>query len=97
MYICRKKFEHFKIYPNHTRGYGIRQEKTAAADAAAQALLFPEGHAVGTLIHSRIGFMGTHKDPVQRAVVLAFAVVCALMDSTLDALVGMAVHNETLL
>jgi len=74
---------------------GFVKKKTAAADAAAQTLLLTEGHTVGALVYRGIGLVGTHKDPIQRAVVLAFAVVGALMDSTLDALVGMAVHKET--
>ena len=61
------------------------------------SLLLAEGHAVGALVHSRILLMGTHQDPVQRAVVLAVAVVSALLDGTFDALVSMAVHNKRLL
>ena len=41
--------------------------------------------------------MSTHQDAIQRAVVLALAVVGALLDSTLDALVGMTVHSSSLL
>ena len=41
--------------------------------------------------------MGTHQNPVQGAVILAVAVVCAGLDSTFDALVCMAVHKRILL
>ena len=41
--------------------------------------------------------MGAHQDLVQGAVVLRLAVVCALVDSTLDRLVCIAVHNRFLL
>ena len=41
--------------------------------------------------------MGTHQNPVQRTVVLVFAVVCALLNGTFDALIGMAVHSCFLL
>ena len=41
--------------------------------------------------------MGTHHDAVQRAVVLGVAVVSALLDGALDALVGMTVHIRILL
>ena len=36
--------------------------------------------------------MGAHHDSLQRAIVGIIAMVCALLDSTLDRLVGMAVH-----
>ena len=57
-----------------------------------RSLLLPEGHAVGALIHGGVGLMGTHQDPLQGAVVSAVAVVCALGNGALDALVGMTVH-----
>ena len=38
--------------------------------------------------------MGTHQNPVQRAVVLGVAVVCAGLNGTFDALIGMAIHNS---
>lgn len=72
-------------------------KKNAAAIAAAFFLLSAEGHAVGALIHGGIGLMGADLDPIQRAVVLGFAVVGALMNGALHALVGMAAHNLYLL
>ena len=60
-------------------------------------LLLAEGLAVGALILGRIGLMGTHQDPVQRAVVLAVAVVGAGLDGAFDTLVCMAVHKCYLL
>ena len=57
-------------------------------------LLLPEGHAVGALIHGGVAFVGAHQDPVQRTEILVLAVISALMDGALDALVGIAVHNK---
>ena len=58
-------------------------------------LLLAEGHAVGALVHGGIHFVGTDHDLVQRAVVFVAAMVGALLDSTLDAFVGMAIHKRT--
>lgn len=53
---------------------------------------------VGTLVHSRVEFVGTNGNAVKRAVVLILAMVCALLDSTFDALVCMALfHGYNLL
>ena len=41
--------------------------------------------------------MGTYQDLLQGAVVLLVAMMGALLDSTLNALVSMAVHNRFLL
>ena len=41
--------------------------------------------------------MGAHQNAVQRAVVFAVAVVCTLLNGTLDGFVGMTIHNEILL
>ena len=60
-------------------------------------LLLAEGLAVGALVHSGVGLVGTHQDLVQSAVVLALAVVGALMDGAFDALIGIAVHSHFLL
>ena len=54
--------------------------------------LFPEGHTVGALIHGGIALMGTYQDSLQRTEILLAAVVCALLNGTLDTLVCMAVH-----
>ena len=69
-------------------------KKKAAASAAAQGLLLPEGHAVCALVNSGIGLMGTYQNPVQRTVVLIPAMVGTLCNGALDALVGMAVHKK---
>ena len=60
-------------------------------------LFLAEGHTIGTLVLGGIALMGTYQDPLQRAVVCFVAVVSALMNSTLDALVGIAVHDLFLL
>ena len=41
--------------------------------------------------------MGTHQDAIQAAVVLGVAVISALLNSALDALVGTTVHDQFLL
>ena len=59
--------------------------------------LLAEGLTVGALVHGGGGLVGAHQDPVQRAEVLGVAVVGTLLDGTLDALVGVAVHIRSLL
>ena len=59
----------------------------------ALLLFLPEGLAVSALIHGGVGLMGAHQNLVQRAVVFAVAVVCALLDSTFNALVCVTVHK----
>ena len=51
--------------------------------------------AVGALILRGIGFVGTHQNSIQGAVVLAVAVISTLLDGTFDALVSMAIHSKT--
>ena len=73
------------------------RKKAAAENTAANGeieLLLAEGHAVGALILGGICLVGTHSDAVQRTVVFLLAVMCTLADSTLDGLVGMAVHKK---
>lgn len=60
-------------------------------------LLLTEGLAVGALIHGGIGFMSADQNAIQRAEVLGVTVVGALLDSALNALVGMIVHTKYLL
>ena len=57
-------------------------------------LLLPEGLTIGTLVLGGVHFMGAHQNTVQRAVVLVLAMVSALLDGTLDTLVGMTVHKK---
>ena len=59
--------------------------------------LLAEGLAVGALVLSGIHLVGTHQDAVQGAVILVFAMICALLDGTFDTLVGMTVHRKSLL
>ena len=56
-------------------------------------LSLAEGLAVGALVHGGVGFVGAHQDPVQGAVVLGVAVICAGLNGAFDALVGMMVHQ----
>ena len=60
---------------------------------ALKSLLLAEGHAVGALIHAGVGFVSTHKDPIQRAEVLSIAMMGALLDGAFNALVGVAIHR----
>ena len=62
-----------------------------------QRLLLAEGLAVSTLIHSGVGLVGTYHNSLQGAVVCILAMMGALSDSTLDALVCMAAHSQFLL
>ena len=55
--------------------------------------LLAEGLAVGALIHSGIGLMGADQDPLQGAVIGILAVMCTLLNSTLNRLVCMAIHS----
>ena len=70
-------------------GYKTRQK--------GMLLLLAEGHTVGALIHRGAGLVGAHQNLVQRAVVLVLAVVCAVLNGTFDALVGVVVHLKILL
>ena len=65
--------------------------------AAAFSLFLAEGHTIGALIHSRISLVSTNQDSIQRTEILLTAVVCALLHSTLDALICVTVHNKFLL
>ena len=56
-------------------------------------LLLAERLAVGALIHSGICLMGTHQNTIQGAEVCVLAMICALCNSTLNALVGMTIHR----
>ena len=59
--------------------------------------LLTEGLAVGALILGRCCFVRTHQDPLQGAVIGILAVMLALLDGTLNALVCMAIHGVILL
>ena len=58
-----------------------------------QVSLLPEGLAVGALIHSGVSLVGANQNPLQGAEIGILAVMCALLDSTLNALVCIAVHS----
>jgi hypothetical protein len=55
-------------------------------------LSLAEALAVGALILHGIGFMSTHLNPVQRAIVLRVAVVSTGLNGAFDALICMIVH-----
>ena len=57
-------------------------------------LLLTERLTVGTLIHGGISLMGANQDSFQRTEVCILAVMGALLNSTLDALVCMAIHRS---
>ena len=54
--------------------------------------LCAEGLAVGALVSSGIGLMGAYQDPLQGAEIGILAMVSTLLNSTLNALVCMAIH-----
>ena len=75
------------------------EEKKAPAVSGAsnQRSALTEGLAVGALIHGGVHFVSTHQNSVQRAVVLVFAVMRALVHGAFDALIGMTIHSFFLL
>ena len=56
-------------------------------------LLLAEGLAVSTLVLSRRSLMGAHQNTLQRAEVCILAVMLALLNSTFNRLVCMAIHR----
>ena len=56
-------------------------------------LLFPEGLAVGALIHGGVRLVSAHQDLLQRAVVFVVAVVGALGNGALDTLIRVTAHT----
>ena len=80
----------------------VRQEAFIEKAAGFSCRLFfwsalAEALAVGTLVLSGVCFVGTHKNAVQRAVVLAVAVVCAGLNGAFNTLVCIVVHDHFLL
>ena len=71
-----------------------QEENTAAAAAVLTQLLLTEGLAVGALVSSGIHLMRTNKNPLQGAEVGILAMVGALLNGTLNALVCMAIHRN---
>ena len=63
----------------------------------SECSLLAEGLAVGALIHGGIGLVSTYQDAIQGAEICILAVVSALRNSTLNALVSMAIHDLGLL
>ena len=71
-----------------------REEKKTPAvpGALRKRSALTEGLAVGALIHGGVYFVGAHQNAVQRAVVLVFAVMGALVHGAFNALIGMTIH-----
>ena len=59
--------------------------------------LLAEGLAVGALVHGGICLMGTYQDTLQGAEIGILAMVCALLNGTLNALVCMTIHSLMIL
>ena len=78
---------------------GLDSSRKIAAAVTLPRLLsaLAEGLAVGALVLGGVHLVGAHQDLVQRAVVLVTAVMGALLDGALDALVCMTVHSKSLL
>ena len=70
-------------------------DPSSPANAGEVFLLLPhEGHAVGTLFLRGIALVGTDFNLVQRAIILQITMIGTLTDSTLNGLIGMAVHHS---
>ena len=59
--------------------------------------LLAEGLAVGALVLSRRSLVGAHQNTLQRAEVCVLAVILALLNSALNALICMTIHSVILL
>ena len=94
MYHQKTKYKFWQVCQYHNGGNRFRQGKLRQQllPQSSSCLLLAERLAVGALIRSGIHLVGTHQNLVQGAVVLVAAVMGALLDSTLDALVCMTVH-----
>ena len=98
--ITQKRNINFGRYDNIIASEGGFVKENCGSKMLPQlpeSLLLTEGLAVGALICSGIDFVGAHQDLVQRAVVLVAAVMGALLDGALNALVCMTVHHKSLL
>ena len=96
MYSSITKYKFSDLY-HDTPLDGVRQGKIAAALPLPRflaSLLLAEGLAVGALVLGGVHLVGAHQNPVQRAVVLVFAVVCTLLDGAFNALVGVTVGHD---
>ena len=82
-----------QIFPLISQTLPNKKGQPGKIQAAATFLLLAEGLAVGALILGGIHLVGTHQNLVQRAVVLAGAVISALLNGAFDALVCIVVHN----
>ena len=71
----------------------VRKNAAAVAAAFMPFLSLAEGLAVRALVLSGICLVGTHQNPVQRAVVLAVAVICAGLYGAFDTLVCIVIHD----
>lgn len=100
MYNPRKisEFRQIDLLYHIIFSFSVKKNLIAAAVATAIfLLLLAEGHAVSALIHGGIGLMGTYQDPLQGAVIGSVAMMGALLDGALDALVCVAIHSLFLL
>ena len=70
----------------------VKKKLRQQCAAVIQKLLLAEGHTISALILTGICLVSTNQNTIQRAIVLAAAVVGALLNSTFDALICIAVH-----
>ena len=75
----------------------MSRKKGTRLKRVPEELFLAEGHAVSALVHGGVTLMGTYQNAVQSAVVSILTVVSALMNSTLNALVCLVIHNQFLL
>ena len=96
--ICKHFLKTILIFHNYNVQMPLRQEKMRRqAPPLGIFLLFAERHAVGTLIHGGVCFVGAHGDPIQGAVVGIVAMISTLLHGAFDTLVGMTAHSKSLL
>ena len=93
MYTSKTILEHLAIYSMiHRVSRAVKKKDVRRHSPPLGCLLLSVGLTVSTLVLSGVCLVGTHQDPVQRAVILGIAVISTLLDGALDALVCMTVH-----
>ena len=75
----------------------MSNKKGCVLQRTQKELLLAEGLAVSALVHGGVALVGADQNTVQSAEVCILAVVSALLNGALNALVCFAIHNQFLL